>query len=97
MQKYKLTNESKIISKISTSKTQVFIRVYRIQALKDFADVKTGDYGGWVESEDNLLQEGTCWIYDNAMVYQNAKVKNNAVVKDFAEVYGKALYVIMQK
>ena len=26
--------------------------LYRIRALKDFADVKTGDLGGWVSSEE---------------------------------------------
>lgn len=40
--------------------------IFRIQALKDFGDVKAGDLGGWVESEDNLSHEGDCWIYDDA-------------------------------
>lgn len=30
--------------------------MYRIRALKDFSDVKKGDLGGYVESEDNLSQ-----------------------------------------
>jgi hypothetical protein len=28
--------------------------LYRIEALKDFGDVKKGDLGGYVQSEDNL-------------------------------------------
>ena len=28
--------------------------LYRIEALRDFADVKKGDKGGYIESEDNL-------------------------------------------
>jgi len=30
--------------------------VYQIQALRDFGDVKEGDLGGYVASEDNLSQ-----------------------------------------
>ena len=31
----------------------------RIRALRDFADVKAGELGGWIEKEDNLSHEGT--------------------------------------
>jgi hypothetical protein len=62
----------------------------RVRALKDFADVKKGDLGGYIQSEDNLSQEGNCWIYDNAKVYGNAKVYDNALVYDSAKVYGNA-------
>ena len=77
--------------------------IYKIRALKDFADVKKGDIGGFVESEKNLSQEGDCWIYDNAkifddaMVFGNAKVSGNAIVSDHSEVcvnakvYGNAI------
>lgn len=52
--------------------------MYRIIALKDFADVKKGDIGGFIKSENNLSQEGNCWIYDNAEVMDNALVQGNA-------------------
>lgn len=70
--------------------------LYRIEALKDFGDVKKGDKGGYVENENNLSQEGNCWIYDNAKVYGNArfygdaKVFGDAKVCDHAKVYGNA-------
>ena len=32
------------------------ITLHRIKALKDFSDVKAGDFGGWIEKEDNLSQ-----------------------------------------
>lgn len=64
--------------------------IYRIEALKDFGDVKAGDIGGFVESEENLSHEGPCWIYGDAMVYHNAKIKDNAVVRDYAHVYNDA-------
>ena len=79
--KYKLTEESIIFF----GKT-----LYRIEALKDFGDVKKGDKGGYVESENNLSQKGNCWIYNNAKVYDNAKVRDDAKVFGDAEVFGNA-------
>lgn len=32
--------------------------LYRVQALRDFADVRVGDLGGYVEEEANLSHEG---------------------------------------
>ena len=65
-------------------------KVYRIRALKDFADVKKGDIGGFVESEKNLSQYDDCWIYDNAVVCDNAKVSGSAFICDYAKVRGYA-------
>ena len=64
--------------------------LYRIQALKDFGDVKKGDLGGFVQNEDNLSHKGDCWIYENAKVYGEAKVYENAKVYGEAKVYEKA-------
>lgn len=64
--------------------------LYRIKALKDFADVKKGDIGGFVESEYNLSQSGNCWIYDDAKVYGRARVLDDAKIKDNARVYDNA-------
>ena len=47
--------------------------------------------GGWIESENNLSQEGDCFVYDNAMVYGDAEVCDNAIVFDNAKVYGRAI------
>ena len=49
-------------------------KLYRIIALKDFFDVKKGDIGGYVQSEDNLSQEGDCWVYDQAKCMDDAKI-----------------------
>jgi len=65
-------------------------KLYRIKALKSFNKVKTGDLGGYVESEKNLSQRGTCWIFDIAKVFDNAKIYDNAGVHDTAEVYQQA-------
>lgn len=64
--------------------------LHPIRALKDFADVKAGEFGGFVESEDNLSQEGDCWVYGDAKVYGKAQVFENAKVLDEAEVFGNA-------
>ncbi|EJF88001.1 hypothetical protein ME1_00965 [Bartonella vinsonii subsp. arupensis OK-94-513] len=65
--------------------------LYRIRALKDFADVKKGDLGGYIEKQSNLSHKGDCWVYDHARVFQNARVFGNAKVKGyFVDVYGNA-------
>lgn len=60
--------------------------MYRIRALKDFSDVKKGQFGGYVESEENLSQTGNCWIYDESIVGNGARVLDDAVVKDSSVV-----------
>ena len=54
--------------------------LYRVEALKDFGNVKKGSVGGFIEKEENLSQEGTCWIFLDAKVYDNAKVFGNAII-----------------
>ena len=65
--------------------------LYRIRALKDFANVKKGDIGGFVEKEKNLSHAGDCWIYRDAKVYNNARVSDDAKVCDRAKIYGNAI------
>ena len=80
--KYELTSE--------TIETDDGITLYRIKALKDFGNVNKGDLGGFIESEDNLSQEGITWVYDNARVFGDAKVSGNAWVYNDAQVSGDA-------
>lgn len=65
--------------------------IYRIQALRDFSDVKKGDLGGFVESEGNLSQEGDCWIYDMAQAMEKSRVEDDACLRDCAKMYGSSL------
>lgn len=81
--KYELTEET---MEISGGKF-----LHRIKALKDFDNVKKGDLGGLIESEKNLSQEGTCWIYDHAVVYENAEIRDSAVVKGVSLINGNAV------
>ena len=60
--------------------------LYRIEAVKSFGNVKKGDRGGFVEDLHNLSEDGTSWIYNNAMVYEGACVKDDSIVCDTAIV-----------
>ena len=59
--------------------TKHSVNLRQIVALRDFADVKTGDEGGWLDDESALSHEGECWIYDaNSAVFAGAKIRGNA-------------------
>ena len=85
--KYKLTDETINLNGVT---------LYRIEALKYFGEIKKGDKGGFIESENNLAHEGDAWVSDNAHVYgdacvfDNAQVYGNAFVSGYAQVYGDA-------
>ena len=64
--------------------------LHRIKSLRDFGNIKAGQLGGWIEKEENLSHEDTCWAYQNAKVYDNAVVKDNAKVFGEAMVFGYA-------
>lgn len=66
-------------------------KLYRIQALISFGDVKEGDLGGYIQSEANLSHEGNAWVYDNAKVFGNARVFGNAKVYDNTKVFEYAM------
>ena len=57
---------------------------YRIKALRDFGDVRAGDLGGYIETENMLSHEGNCWVYDSASVVKGGCVKGDAQVRDEA-------------
>lgn len=64
--------------------------LYRIRALRNFGRVKAGEFGGFIESEDNLSHKGNCWVYDDAQVYDDATVCHNAKIEDTAKIFGNA-------
>lgn len=59
MKKYELTEETFTVF----GKT-----LYRIRAVRDFGSVKTGEFGGYIEKEENLSHFGDAWVYGNAKV-----------------------------
>lgn len=80
--KYKLLEENIILNNI---------KLYRIQALRDFNDVKTGDIGGYVQSEDNLSHKGNAWLYNESKAYGNSEVYGNAKLKGNVKISGNTI------
>lgn len=71
--KYELTNET------------VFVngkKLHRIRALKPFKMVQKGQPGGFIESEENLSQQGDCWIRGMSYVFDNARITDDAQIID---------------
>ena len=65
-------------------------KLFRIKAIVDFSNIKSGDLGGYISDESNLDHSGNAWVYDDAMVFGNAWVSGNARVYDDARVSGNA-------
>lgn len=65
--------------------------LHRIRAVTDLTeDVLAGMFGGYVESYDNLDQEGRAWISKDAIACENAVVCGDAVLTDHAVAKGCA-------
>lgn len=89
--KYRLTDQT-----IEVNYLGDFLPLYRIQALKDFDDVRKGDLGGYIAGEENLSQDGDCWIYDTSRVFpesrvfENSKILGDSIIMDSSVVGGNA-------
>ena len=83
--KYRLTDETIDFNGVT---------LHRIEAMRDFGDVKKGDKGGFVQSEENLSHDGNSWIFDdskaigNSLVFQNAVLSGNSIICDNAVATG---------
>ena len=67
------------------------LNLHRIRAVTDLnEDVLAGMLGGYVESYDNLDQEGYAWISADAIACENAVVCGDAVLTDHAVARGNA-------
>lgn len=75
-----------------TSDTKVVLghTLHRIKSLISFGIVSAGDFGGWIEKEENINHSGDAWVYGDARVYGDAWVSGNAWVSGDACVYGDA-------
>jgi len=86
VKKYQLTEQKMTLRK--------GLVLYRIRALRDFALVRKGDLGGWIESERNLSTSyDYSWVAGNAKVYGNARLEGDGWVTGNARVYGNARVV----
>lgn len=86
--KYRITNYQKTFW---SEKLQKTITLYRIQALQTFGDVKKNDYGGFIESENNLSTKDKSWIYNDAAVFDQAKILGSSKVLGNAMIYDNAI------
>lgn len=64
----------------------------RIRATIDIPrhNVTAGDFGGFLQSENNLEDIGDCWVADPAFVSDGAKVSENALIIGAAQISGLA-------
>lgn len=66
--------------------------VFRVIALRDFANIKRGDIGGYIRSHEQLSHEGDCWVADDAIV-QGGRVSGNARIYGNAHIVSNAVEV----
>ena len=64
--------------------------LHRIQACRSFGNVKSGDLGGFIESEGNLDHSGGCWISEHTKIYGNARVFGDAYIGGSTWISGDA-------
>lgn len=90
MRKYRLSEQTRqYCYEEEHGKQSVTLR--QIVALIDFADVKAGSEGGWVDEECALSQQGECWIYDvNNVVFAGARIRDDARLTGFCVVSHEA-------
>lgn len=83
MKKYEFTGEVKSIDEKM---------LHRIRAVRDIPEhnVKAGDLGGWLETEENLSHNGAAWVMNTAYVMGKARVMGKALVADSALVMDSA-------
>lgn len=79
MLKYVLTNEEKV--------NGTAVKLFRIKVVRDFSNVHNGDYGGWIESYNNLSQEVESQVYDNSEVYRNSFISDDAMIMQPSQVF----------
>jgi len=83
VKKYELTEQKMTLKK--------GLVLHRIRALRDFALVRKGDLGGWVEKESNLATDyDYAWVAGESKVYGDARVEGDGWVTGNARVYGNA-------
>ena len=66
--------------------------LYQIRALRDLPGVKAGDLGGFIETENNLSQDGECWVYPHSFIFGESRIAGNAKVAGFTKVYDSEIY-----
>jgi len=88
MLKYEFTKNSKVVN---VKGVDVLVR--EIRALTDFSAshdfIQKGTVGGYIESEYNLSQKGTCWLDKDSVVLGEGRLLGKAYLKS-GMIYDKA-------
>ena len=90
--KYEFTGETRTVE--INEITYVVKRIKALESLDPYGldgDVNVGDLGGWIESEENLSQDGMCWVDEEAVIVGKAVVKDNAYVCGRSTIKGEAI------
>lgn len=68
------------------------VKLTRIRAVIPIPtyNIKPGDLGGYIQSEENLAHTGEAWVGDDARVWGSAKISGNAGILGRSEVYDTA-------
>lgn len=76
--KYELTDTSRMVKNMVNQE----VKVFQIRSLQDFKNlhVKAGQLGGWVETADQLSQEGESWIYSDSVALDDSTVEGDAIL-----------------
>lgn len=90
MNKYRLSEQIRPVE-LTLNGQHLRLRLRQIIACRDFADVRAGDSGGWVDSDTCLSQHGTSWIYDqNSLIFNGASIRDNARILGPCQIYNGA-------
>lgn len=84
--KYEFTGETKKVGDITVRRIRLLVDIEH-EEMSNRPKIKAGTVGGWIEREDNLSQEGRCFVADDACVFGHAVVKDDALVADHAQVF----------
>lgn len=80
--KYELTeNKKTFINASGKSQTLTQIRAIHTFTVITGTVVKAGSLGGWIETEDNLSQEGSCWLDESSEAMNQSQIKGNAFLE----------------
>lgn len=70
------------------------IKLFRIIALKEFESkigiVHEGQIGGWIQSEVNLSQNDSSWVWHTAKVFDSALLVDSSISED-AQIFGDSI------
>ncbi len=91
MNKYQLSEATRVYRYMRNGEP-CSVTLRQLIALRDFAGVRAGTPGGWVESTENLSQQGECWVYDhNSVVFAGAKIRGNARISQPCVIHHDAV------